>query len=86
MAGSEATDEHLMEHVAAGSESALEELMERYNRPLFVFIYRQTDLEADDIFQETWLRVVRNATRVERNRKFSTWLFQIAVNLSLHAH
>ena len=86
MAGREATDEWLMERAASGWEPGIEELMKRYNRPLLAFIHRQTDLEAEDIFQETWLRVVRNAKRFDSNRKFSTWLFQIAINLCRDAH
>ncbi len=86
MAQSEATDEWLMSRLADGWEPALEQLMERYHGPLFSFIRRQTDLEAEDIYQESWLRVVRNAKRFDAEKKFSTWLFQIALNLCRDAH
>jgi len=38
--------------------------------------------DVEDIYQETWLRVVRAARRFDPSRRFSTWLFQIAVNLT----
>ena len=76
------TDEELASKVAAGDESALALLLQRYERGLAHFIHRQTGgRDVEDIFQESWLRVVRNAKRFDPTRKFSTWLFQITVNL-----
>jgi len=86
MAQREATDEWLMGRVASGSERALEQLMAKYHLPLLSFIHRQTDLEAEDIYQETWMRVVKYKKVFDPARKFSTWLFQIAVNLCRDAH
>ena len=86
MAQREASDEWLMGQVALGRESALEQLMKRYHRVLLSFIHHQTDLEAEDLYQETWIRVVRNAEKYDMNRKFSTWLFKIAANLCRDAH
>jgi len=82
----EGTDEWLMSRVASGREQALEKLMKKYHLPLLSFITRQTDLEAEDIYQETWMRVVRNAGRFDTRKRFSTWLFQIALNLCRDAH
>ena len=77
-----ATDESLIVAVAAGDEHALEELCRRYERPLHRFVGRYTGgRDVEDLYQETWLRVVRAATRFDTRRRFSTWLFQIAVNL-----
>ena len=82
-----ATDEELIGHVAHGDELALGELLRRYERPLSHFIYRYTaGRDVEDLYQETWLRVVRSATRFDRQRRFSTWLFQIAVNLCRDWH
>jgi RNA polymerase sigma-70 factor (ECF subfamily) len=57
--------------------------MERYKRPLFAFIIRiVNDYEsAEDLFQETWLRVIRSLHTFRGTARFSTWLFQIALNL-----
>jgi RNA polymerase sigma-70 factor (ECF subfamily) len=77
-----ATDEELIGRVAHGDETALAVLLERYERSLSHFLYRQTGgREVEDLYQETWLRVVRHASRFDQNKRFSTWLFQIAVNL-----
>ena len=43
--------------------------------------YHPARSEAEDIFQETWLRVFKNRKTIRRGTKFSTWLFQIAINL-----
>ncbi|MGH7790643.1 MAG: RNA polymerase sigma factor [Candidatus Binatia bacterium] len=76
------TDEQLAERLAAGDEPALRELLGRYERRLGLFLHRQTGgRDVEDLYQETWLRVVRHAARFDASRRFSTWLFQIAVNL-----
>lgn len=77
-----ATDEELLGRVAAGDEPALATLLERYERPLSRFLHRYTGgRDVEDLYQESWLRVVRHAERFDTSRRFSTWLFQIAVNL-----
>jgi RNA polymerase sigma-70 factor (ECF subfamily) len=81
------SDEELMEAVAAGDARALETLSCRYERPLHQFLWRHLGgRDVDDLYQETWLRVVRAAARFDRRRRFSTWLFQIAVNLCRDWH
>ena len=82
-----ATDEELIGAVADGDGRALEQLCRRYERGLHQFIFRHTGgRDVDDLYQETWLRVVRAAGRFDRRRRFSTWLFQIAVNLCRDWH
>jgi RNA polymerase sigma-70 factor (ECF subfamily) len=82
-----ATDEDLMRAVASGDERAFEELCHRYERPLFQFLARHVgDQHAADLHQETWLRVARSVARFDASRRFSTWLFQIAVNLARDWH
>jgi len=76
------SDERLMARVAAGNDGALESLLARWRGPLYGFLARRAgEAEADDLFQETWLRVVRYRDRFDPGRRFSTWLFQIANNL-----
>jgi len=56
--------------------------LERYQAPLYGFLRRRVgDAWADDLFQESWLRVSRSRQRFDPRRRFSTWLFQIANNL-----
>jgi RNA polymerase sigma-70 factor (ECF subfamily) len=81
------TDEALAARLADGDELALRELLRRYERPLAGFLHRQTGgRDVEDLYQEVWLRVVRAAERFDRERRFSTWLFQIALNLSRDWH
>ncbi len=76
------SDEDLMVQVQAGDEAALETLMGRYKGPLFGFLNRRVGSSAaDDLFQESWIRVVKARDRFDPRRRFSTWLFQIANNL-----
>ena len=77
------TDEALVAQVARGDEQALAELLRRWERPLAHFLHRRTGgRDVEDLYQEVWLRVVRAAERFDGDRRFSTWLFQIALNLS----
>src|SRR5262245_62152024 len=77
------SDETLVARVARGDARALELLCRRWERPLYAFLTRQTGgRDADDLYQDTWLRVVRAAPRFDPARRFSTWLFQIALNRS----
>jgi RNA polymerase sigma factor (sigma-70 family) len=77
-----ANDAELIGAVAAGDGNAFDELYRRYERPLHAFLHRHGGRrDLDDRMQETWLRVVRAAPRYDPTRRFSTWLFQIALNL-----
>lgn len=61
----------------------IDQVVERYTKPLFAFIVRMVDDQAtaEDVFQDTWVRVVRNIGSFRGDCRFSTWLFQIALNL-----
>jgi RNA polymerase sigma factor (sigma-70 family) len=77
-----ASDAELIAAVAAGDGHALDGLYRRYERPLYQFLFRHGGVrDVEDRFQETWLRVVSAAPRFDPTRRFSTWLFQIALNL-----
>lgn len=62
---------------------AVNQVVERFSKPLFAFIMRMIDDQAtaEDIFQDTWVRVIRNIGSFRGDCRFSTWLFQIALNL-----
>lgn len=77
------SDEALMQRVQRSDEDAFEALFSRYRGRLYGFLLRRVgDADADDLFQETWLRVVRSRELFDPRRRFSTWLFQIANNLA----
>ena len=73
----------LVEALAGGDESALTGLMDRYEQPIFHFIYRHVfnDEDARDLAQEVFVRLFFNAGKFKPDAKFSTWLYQIALNL-----
>jgi len=72
-----------MRRVATGDTQAFETLCRRHERPLHQFLWRHLGgRDVDDLYQETWLRVARAAARFDPRRRFSTWLFQIALNLA----
>lgn len=76
------TDEALMRDWAAGRLSAFEALYARHRGMLYRFLLRGTgEAMADELFQETWARVVAARARWKPEAKFSTWLLQIAHNL-----
>jgi RNA polymerase sigma-70 factor (ECF subfamily) len=77
------SDADLVRAVGQGDGAALAELCSRWDRRLYRFLHRcGSGDDADDLFQETWIRVVRSAARFDPERRFSTWLFQIALNLA----
>ncbi|HWK88399.1 MAG TPA: sigma-70 family RNA polymerase sigma factor [Longimicrobium sp.] len=67
-----------------GEKRAFGELVERYQNRLLNFVYRTTgDRErAEDLVQETFIRVYRHLHRFDQSKKFSTWVYTIASNLA----
>jgi RNA polymerase sigma-70 factor (ECF subfamily) len=65
----------------------LDRLIEQYQHRLLRFlIYLTGNREtAEDLFQETWLRVLERGNQYDGKHNFSTWLFTVARNLSLDA-
>ena len=74
------TDEELLAAYAAGDARAFGELYERHERPVFRYFLRQGAAAAlaEDLLQETWMAVIRNAARFEPRAKFTTWLYTVA--------
>ena len=68
---------------ASGDARAFETLYARHRGALFRFLLRGVKRRelADELFQETWGRVIQARTRYRVEAKFSTWLLQIAHNL-----
>src|SRR3954463_12209180 len=66
-----------------GETRAFEALVRRHRAPVFNFILRYTGVRAraEDLLQETWLKVVRGASEYEPKAKFTTWVYTIARNL-----
>ena len=80
----DARDRADMEQLIAGRDAALNDLMERHATPLFHFLCRMVGNEddANDLAQETFVRVFRARASFRTSERFSTWLFTIAANLA----
>jgi RNA polymerase sigma-70 factor (ECF subfamily) len=79
------SDHDLVTRAQTGSDKAYRELLGRYQRPVFSIIYRMIrDREqAEDLAQETFVRVFNNIDRYDPRFKFSSWIFKIATNLTI---
>jgi len=76
----------LARHVA-GDAAAFPALVRAFKSPIYGFLLRSVDAAAaDDLFQETFLRVHKDARRYEPRRPFRVWLFTIAHNLVRSHH
>jgi RNA polymerase sigma-70 factor, ECF subfamily len=79
----EQADEDLMVMYQQGEVRAFEVLLGRHRKPVYNFILRFVgDKEtAEDLLQETFMRVIKGADAYKRQAKFTTWLYTIARNL-----
>lgn len=79
------SDHELVTRAQLGSETAYRELLDRYQRPVFSIIFRMIrDREqAEDLAQETFVRVFNHIVRYDPRYKFSSWIFKIATNLTI---
>lgn len=78
------SDEDLMLECRKGDMSAFELLVRRYQNALVNYIYYIINdyHRAEDLAQETFLRVYKSASRYEPKASFKSWLYTIATNLS----
>ena len=78
-------DELLLQGFVRGDSKAFDLLVERYQRPLYTFILRQVreSGRAEELLQDTFLRVIERAEDFKGESKFSTWLYTIARNLCI---
>ena len=79
----EEADEALMFRYQKGEVRAFEILLTRHRRAIYNFILRSVNSRdrAEDLMQETFLRVIKGAAGYQKQAKFTTWLFTIARNL-----
>lgn len=76
------SDEALAAAVIQGETEKFEELMRRYQTPVFAIIYRMCRhyQDTEDIAQEVFLNVYQKMYQFDVERKFSSWLYRIAIN------
>lgn len=82
---SNATDQEIVAWALKGHERAYRELVRRYERPVFSLIYRmvRNREQAEDLAQETFVKVLNALDGYRPNYKFSSWIFKIANNATI---
>jgi len=80
------SDEELIKQCSQGNHAAFDILFKKYARPLTYFIYQNVHDHdrAQDIFQDTFMKVLEKAGSFNDQYRFSTWLYRIALNLSIN--
>ncbi len=78
------SDRQDMARLVGGHDAALNDLIARHAEPVFHYLIRllQNETEAEDLAQESFVRVYQHRERFEPRQKFSTWLYAIATNLA----
>jgi RNA polymerase sigma-70 factor, ECF subfamily len=78
-----ATDEELVARSIAGDTESFNQLILRWERPIYALAYRQIGREDDarDVVQEAFLRAFRALPGFKGQAKFSSWLYRITLNL-----
>lgn len=74
-----------MARAVAGEEAAFRDLVRRYERPVFSLLYRMVRDRAlaEDLAQETFIKVLNGIRSYNPQYKFSSWLFKIAHNAAI---
>jgi RNA polymerase sigma-70 factor (ECF subfamily) len=75
-------DEELVDSVLEGNVRDFDVLIERWQQPLYNFVYRFMNSEEDarDVCQDAFVNAYRSLSKFKRQSKFSSWLFKIAIN------
>jgi RNA polymerase sigma-70 factor (ECF subfamily) len=77
------TDEELVALATAGDQESFNQLVVRWERPIYALAYRTLGREEDarDVVQEAFLRAYRGLKGFKGQAKFSSWLYRITINL-----
>ena len=76
-------DNLLIEQCLKGQQSSFSELIDEYKNMVFSLSYKMTNSleDAEDISQEVFIRVYKSLYNFNPNYKFSTWLYQLTLNI-----
>jgi len=79
-------DNELIKLSAKGEIWAFDELYRKYSSKILNFIYRMTGdrLVAEDLMQDTFVKVFENSDKFNSKYKFTTWIYKIASNLTIN--
>ena len=80
-----ASDQEVVTRARKGDEAAYRELVRRYERPVFSLIFRMVRNRelAEDLSQETFIKVLNALDSYRPEYKFSSWVFKIANNAAI---
>ena len=80
-----ASDQQVVVWAKQGHEAAFRELVRRYERPVFSLLYRMVRDRAlaEDLAQETFIKVLNAIDSYRPEHKFSSWIFKIANNAAI---
>jgi RNA polymerase sigma-70 factor, ECF subfamily len=80
-------DARILRGLRAGIEEAYEELIARFQQPVFGMVFRLLDNQSDasDVVQDVFLKVFRNVRSFREQSSLRTWIYRIAVN-EAHNH
>ncbi len=78
-------DNYLIEKAKNGDKFAFQKLVLKYDKLVLniAYSYRNNKDDADDIYQEVFIRVYKGLKNFESRSKFTTWLYRITVNVCL---
>ncbi len=83
MEGGSPEEARMIEACREGDAAAFNLLVWRWEKPLYNFIYKYVGdaILAEDLVQDTFMRVLKSIPRYSHQGSFSTWLYRIAINL-----
>ena len=81
-------DLDLINRTVAGDREAFNELVIKYQKPLYSMLYRMVSNseDASDLLQKTLVKAFSGLGSFERRSSFKTWLYQIAINLAKNVY
>ncbi|MEI6091793.1 MAG: sigma-70 family RNA polymerase sigma factor [bacterium] len=78
------TDEELMKLTAKGDRNAFGELYQRYSKRMLNFFHfnlKRDRYKAEDFLQDLFLKIIEKSSSFDAQKKFSTWIYTISVNM-----
>jgi RNA polymerase sigma-70 factor (ECF subfamily) len=81
-------DLNLIIRSEAGDREAFDELVKKYQKPLYSMLYRMVSSpeDASDLLQKTFIKAFTGLRSFERRSSFKTWLYQIGINLAKNVY
>ena len=78
-------EKELIERCRANDKAAFGSLINKYRKQLFSYLLRMCEdrMQAEDLFQETLIRVWKGISNYKEQNKFSSWIFSIAHNVTM---